>query len=173
MKHLLWTIFALISFTAFGQTRAIRFENDTLYTSCGYKIYKGSVLHFGKGTLRGGKFRFVNIKSEASDETLNDNTVKVTKIKNFAYSSLNNAYIDIKGKITFKDGSKGTIEMHIAIEHAIAKFKGFEPELLVPIEFTPAKMSIADELAKLTKLYQEGVITKEEYESLKAKLISQ
>ncbi len=34
-----------------------RFENDTLYTSCGYKIYKGKKLSFAEGTGKDGNFR--------------------------------------------------------------------------------------------------------------------
>ena len=36
----------LIFFTTFSYAQDIpKFKNDTLHTSCGYKIYKGQVLH--------------------------------------------------------------------------------------------------------------------------------
>ena len=35
-----------------------RFENDTLYTSSGYTIYKGQILHLANGTAAAGYFKF-------------------------------------------------------------------------------------------------------------------
>jgi hypothetical protein len=42
-----------------AQTNLPRFENDTLYTTSGYNIYKGQVLHLANGTSDAGYFRFI------------------------------------------------------------------------------------------------------------------
>ncbi|HNA02194.1 MAG TPA: hypothetical protein PLN49_15085, partial [Ferruginibacter sp.] len=42
-----------------AQVSQPRFENDTLYTSSGYTIYKGRVLQLANGTSDAGYFRFV------------------------------------------------------------------------------------------------------------------
>jgi len=110
------------------------FENDTLYTSCGYKIYKGQVLQFGKITGRRGKFKFVNIKNGVPPRWLEYNQLHVTKLKDFGISVLGNGYIYIIGTILYKKRTID-IEVHMSFDHAI----GFSPtipgELLVPEAF--------------------------------------
>ena len=49
MKKLLM-ILLLCPLLLTAQNILPRFENDTLYTSSGYKIYKGLTLQFGNGT---------------------------------------------------------------------------------------------------------------------------
>ena len=70
----------------------------------------------------------------------------------------------------------GAIRFEVDIDNAIAS-----GELSVPDEFKPKKdlatvvvkqeTSLADELAKLKKLYSDSVLTKEEYEAAKKKLL--
>lgn len=110
------------------------FENDTLFTSCGYKIYKGQVLQFGKLTGRRGKFRYANIKNGVPPRWLEDNQVQVTKVTNFGISVLGNGYIDIIGTIMY-DKRKIDIEVHLAFDHAIGYSATIPGELLVPEEF--------------------------------------
>lgn len=110
------------------------FENDTLYTSCGYKIYKGQVLHFGKLTGRRGKFRYVNVKNGVPPRWLEDNQVTVTKIKEFGVSVFGNAYIYVTGTIIY-DKRKIDIEVHMAFDNAIGRSTTVPGELLVPEEF--------------------------------------
>ena len=157
-----------------AQRSLSRFANDTLYTSSGFKIYKGQTLQFGKGSRPDGKFRFVNIKSEATSFTLSNNSIIIKKLKNYGISVLGNGYIEIIGKIIFKDGSKGSIDIHMAFDKAIEGDDESPGELIVPDEFKLwHKHSVADELIKLNKLYQDGVITKEEFEAQKKKLLDQ
>jgi len=42
-----------------AQQTVPRFEKDTLYTSSGYKIYKGQILRLASGTAENQKFRFI------------------------------------------------------------------------------------------------------------------
>lgn len=60
-------------------------------------------------------------------------------MKNFGISVLGNAYIEITGTITFKDGSKGYIDIHMAFDNAIKGFAGLPGELIVPDEFKPVQ----------------------------------
>lgn len=111
------------------------YENDTLYTSCGYPIYKGQLLQFGKPTGNRGKFRFVNIKSNFPASGLQDNQVRVTKLKEFGISALGNGYITVIGTVIVNNTEKGEIEIHLAFDHAIGHIPTIPGELLVPEEF--------------------------------------
>jgi hypothetical protein len=151
-----------------------RYENDTLYTTSGYKIYKGQTLQFGKGTRSDGRFRYVNIKSETFSAALANNSIVIKKMKNFGISALGNGYIEIIGSIKFKDGSKGFIDIHMAFDRAIENSPDLPSELIVPDEFrNKPKGSIAEEIKRLNELYKDGILTKEEFEAQKKKLLEQ
>jgi hypothetical protein len=67
--------------------------------------------------------------------------------------------IDIENAIEAK-------ELDVPKEYAIAEKKPEAPSVTVKQE-----ISVADELTKLKKLYDDGVLTKEEYEAQKKKLL--
>lgn len=172
LKRLLFLL--LIPSVTNAQQVGSRFENDTLYTTSGFKIYVGQTLNFGKGTRPDGKFRYVNIKSETTSRQLENNSILITDLKNYGISVLGNGYIEIFGKITFKDGSKGGIDIHVAFDRAIENDPKKPSEIIVPDEFrNKASKSVAEEISRLHKLYLDGVLTKEEFEAQKKKLLNQ
>jgi hypothetical protein len=168
MKQLLF-IFLLSPLLSAAQTLA-RFENDTLYTSGGYKMYKGQTLHFGNGLGNGGTLRFINSKNGIPESKIVNNSIVIKKLKNFGVSALGNTYIEVMGTIIYKDGSKGGVDLHIAFDNAIKGLGGLPGELIVPDEFKP-KENVSEEISRLHKLYQDGIITKEEFERQKQKLL--
>jgi len=173
MKKLLF-LFLLSPLLSIAQQTVPRYENDTLYTSSGFKIYKGQTLQFGKGTGTNGRFRYVNIKSETPYATLANNSIVIKKLKNFGISVLGNGYIEIIGRITYKDGSKGSIDIHMAFDRAIENSPDLPSELIVPDEYrNRQQLNVADEIRKLDNLYKAGIITKEEFEARKKKLLEQ
>ena len=87
---------------------------------------------------------------------------------------LGNGYIEIVGYFTFKDGSKGFIDIHMAFDKAIEDAPDMPSELIVPDEYRNKKTGrVADEIEKLNKLFQQGVLTKDEFEARKKKLLEQ
>jgi hypothetical protein len=149
-----------------------RFEKDTVYTTCGYKIYKGQTLQIGKGTGNRGRFRFINIKNGIPVDSLANKSIVVTKLKNFGISSIGNAYIEIVSPLIYKDGSKGYIDVHLAFDYAIENSPDLPSELIVPDEFrNKQEVKIAREINSLKNLYREGALTMEEYENQKKKLL--
>jgi hypothetical protein len=46
-----------------AQDRNPKFENDTLYTSSGYKIFSGTTIEFAKGLERYNRFKYVSVKN--------------------------------------------------------------------------------------------------------------
>lgn len=173
MKKILF-ILLLCPFISPAQKSLGRYENDTLYTSNGFKIYKGQTLQFGKATGSAGRFRYVNIKNDVPPAALANNTIVVKRMKNFGISALGNGYIEIIGTMKFSDGSKGYVDIHMAFDKVMESLPGFQGELIVPEEFrNKQKLSVADEISKLNKLYMDGIITKEQFEEQKAILLKQ
>jgi hypothetical protein len=151
-----------------------RFENDTLYTSGGYKIYKGQTLSFAEGSGKNGNFRYAKLKGNDTPGTFANKSVVVEEVSDFKISGLNNAFIRIHGELIRNNGERKRIIFYLAFDKAIEGVQGMAPELIVPEEFkNKSQKSAADEIAKLYKLYQDGAISKEEFEIKKMKLLEQ
>jgi hypothetical protein len=154
----------------FSQTLP-RLENDTLYATCGYKIYKGQILQFAKGTAGGGKFRFVKIYSDGKHIT--NCRVLVKKLEKVIVSALGNEYIKLEGSVLYKDGTTDKIELSVNFDKAIEGYPGLCCELSVPDEFrNKAATNQLDQIKKLKGLLDDKAITQEEYDSLKKSLLS-
>lgn len=178
-----------------------RFENDTLYTSGGYTIYKGQVLHLANGTSDAGYFRFIkfhNSMNRNDTYILQNSTILVNKLRGYKPGA-DNQNIRISGTVTYKDGNKAEIEIILDFERATEMVGGLPAELTIPEEFrnkraapvavetkkqtvaeepkkqeVPAdikKLLVADEIKKLFDLYKAGALTREEYEAQKKKLL--
>ena len=150
------------------------FKNDTLYATCGFKIYKGLVLQFGKGTEKKGTFRFIKIKNGVFYHSLVQNSIMVKEVKNFGITEPGTGTIEITGTIIFKDSSKGTVEIELSFDKAIENSPVLPTELIVPAEFrNSSRVRLSNELNRLFNLYKDGVITKADYEEQKKKLLEQ
>jgi len=200
MKKLLFIVL-LSPLLSTSQNLLPRFENDTLYTSSGYKIYKGQLLHLANGTSAAGYFRFIKfhpsmIKNDTY--TIQNSTLLVSKLKNYKNTG-DDISIRISGLVTLKDNSKQEVDIIMNFEKAIAGSDGLAGELTVPEEFKNKrseniiaetkkqslpdevkkqtipeelkKLLVADEIKKLFDLYRTGALTKEEYETQKKKLL--
>jgi hypothetical protein len=173
MKKLL-ICFLLCPLLSVAQERKPRYENDTLYTSCGYKIFRGQTLEFDKGTMRDGRFRYIKVKNGFLSKTLTNSTVIVKEIKDFSTTVMGNGYVDFTGYIILKDGSKELIVLHIAFDYAIENSPYLPSELKVGNEYrNKFKRNIKKELTTARNLYEDNVITKAEYEAMKKKISNQ
>jgi hypothetical protein len=162
---------------------------DTLFTTSGYKIVEKQDIKIGTGSMPNGDFKFIRTNS-ASLFAYHSNTGYnglANQANSFPRSQSGLTY---KIKRLEKRGNKkhgyvyyavigsGLVNYEMDVENAIAS-----GELSVPDEFKPKpktattivevkqQISVADELAKLKKLYDDGVLTKEEYEAQKKKLL--
>ena len=192
MKKLL-LILLLCPFLLTAQKTMPRFENDTVFTSIGYKIYKSQILHLASGTSEAGYFRFIKFHSSMARNDsyiLQNSTIVVNKLKGFKNAEQDNSNIRVLGTVTFKDGKQAEIDILMNFEKAIESFEGQAAELTVPEEFinkhvetvteeikkqiTPGeikKILVADEIKKLFDLFKQGALTKDEYEAQKKKLL--
>jgi hypothetical protein len=165
-----------------------RLVDDTLFTTSGYKIIVGQEINIGTGTTPDGDFKFIRRNSTGfgtlmlmtDNNSYNKSQLSLPrnvaghkgKVVKFVTRGTRKTGFTYEPLITFGSG-----RYEIDIDNAIAS-----GEIIVPDEFKPKlktattvevkqQLSVADELVKLKKLYDDGVLTKEEYEGQKKKLL--
>jgi hypothetical protein len=166
-----------------------RITKDTLFTTSGYKIAEKQEIKIGTGSTPDGDFKFIR-RNIASLFAYNSTTGYQGLANSANAFPRSQSGLKYKIKTVEKRGSKkhgyvyyakigsGLINYEIDVENAIAS-----GELVVPDEFKPKpkqqavtvevkqQMSIADEVTKLKKLLDDGVLTQEEYGAQKKKLL--
>ena len=162
---------------------------DTLFSTSGYKITVGQEINIGTGTTPDGDFKFIRRNSSGFGTMM---VMTDNNSYNKSQLSLQRNMAGHKGKV-IKIVSRGNKKIGIMYEPLITFGSGrFEidvdnaiasGEIVVPDEFkskpkqqsanveVKQQMSVADELTKLKKLYSDSVLTKEEYEAQKKKLL--
>jgi len=150
------------------------FENDTLYTSCGYKIYPGQLLQFGRATGGRQRFEYVNIKSRTMPGTLQNNKVLISKLKDYGISNLGHGYITVTGILYVNNNERGPIEMHIAFDLAIENLPGIPSEIVVPERFRKRlKPDPEKDIPRINRLYEDDIISREELDAVREWLLKQ
>lgn len=137
MKKLLFPLLLCPLFST-AQNVSPRFEKDTLYTSGGYKIYKGQILHLATGSSEAGYFRFIKFHSSmirTDSYSLQNSTILVNNLKGYKYSGPDNNSIRIQGILTNKTGKKEETDLIMNFERATEDIDGLPAELTVPGEF--------------------------------------
>jgi hypothetical protein len=193
MKKILTALtFTIIFSNAFSQdSTAPKLVEDTLFTTSGYKIIVGQDIHLGTGSTPDGDFKFIRRNSSGFGTAMmmTDNNAynksqlslprnmaghkgKIVKIVTRGNKKIGQTYEPL---ITFGSG-----RYEIDVDNAIAS-----GEIIVPDEFKPKpkntttvvevnqQISVADELAKLKKLLDNGVLTQAEYDAQKKKLLGE
>lgn len=183
-------LISLSTINIFGQTEPT-FENDTLISSTGFKITKGDNLKVGIGSANDGAFNFIRISGNSMFQTyspngLNTRGAAANNALPARFSGLNVEVSKIEKRGNKKRGfvyyaivKAGTLARYeVDVENAITK-----EEIVVPDEFkrknktqqtvveVKQSVSIADELIKLKKLLDDGILTKDEYDNEKKKLL--
>ena len=162
MKKLLFALLLCPLFST-AQIYLPWFQNDTLTTTGGYKIYKGQTIQFATGTLAAGYFNFVKFHQNMAKNntyTLQNGTMLVKNLKAYKYSSADDNSIRIAGTITYKDGKKEEADIIMNFERATEDYDGQPSELNIPGQFkrkpgqptvkTPTKQPAAVEPKKQT-----------------------
>jgi hypothetical protein len=167
----------------YSQTNPV-FENDTLKTSTGFKVYEGLDLKIGTGSMNDGDFKF--IRTNASSLFNYSSTAGYQGLANQANSfKRSNSGLSFKVKKVMPRGNKkngfvyyakignGMINYEIDLENAIRS-----GEILVPEEFMPKQKSENqnsetkyDQLRKIKELKDSGVLSEEEYQKEKDKIM--
>ena len=189
-KITLLLIIMISSINAFAQQEPT-LENEILTSSTGFKIKEGDNLKVGIGSANDGAFNFIRISANSMFQTYSPNGLNTRGAAANNALPANYSGLNVEVKRIEKRGNKkrgfvyyaivktGSIARYeVDVENAIAK-----GEIIVPDEFMPVskkaqvvveakqQISIADELTKLKKLQDDGILTKEEYETQKKKLL--
>jgi Short C-terminal domain len=133
----IFALLLLLPMAAVSQNNAARFENDTLYSTGGYMIYKGQTLNLAKGTSAAGYFKHLKFHSSMSRTdtyTMQHSTVLVNRLRNFKVQG-DRYTIRINGMATLSDGRKTEVDMIMDVENAMAGTDGLAAELTVPAEY--------------------------------------
>lgn len=169
-----------------GQSGEAKYENDTLHTKSGYTVAPKQKLKIGTGSMNDGDFKFIRTSSTSLLQYSSNSGYNglANQANSFSRSNAGLEYevlrIDKRGNkrngyVYYPIVSQGLKRFEIDIENAIAA-----GEVVVPEEFAPKKnngvtvkqeLSLADELVKLKKLHDDGILTKEEYDTAKKKLL--
>ncbi|MDQ6756268.1 MAG: SHOCT domain-containing protein [Bacteroidota bacterium] len=182
MKKML-LIFSLLPLFSLAQTDTTlsntEIDEGVLTSASGFKIRTGDFIILGTGSLQDGNFRFVRV---------NRNSIFATP-KN-SRNDLNRRFSGQKFKVVkiVKHGNKkhgynylaiiniGITRYEVDVDNAITF-----SEIVVPEEYrlkpktaieAPQKGSVADELLKLKKLRDENIITEQEFQDQKKKLLN-
>lgn len=179
-------IFTLLFFGIYYSQAPSKFENDTLTTSTGYKVYEGLDLKIGTGSMNDGDFKF--IRTNASSMFNYYSTTGYQGLANQANSfRRSNSGLTFKVKKIMTRGSKkngfvyyvkigsGLINYEMDIENAIKS-----GEIIVPDEFLPKEKSQNqnseskyDKLKKIKELKDSGVLSEEEFQKEKDKIMNE
>lgn len=151
-----------------------RFENDTLYTKSGYKIFKGHTIEFAKGLERWGRFKHVSVKNGILSTSLTDCSVTVKEFKKYWLTELGTGYIVFTGYLKRKNGVIEYIVLQMAFDKAIENSPVLPSEIKVGDEFrNKYKRDKKRESVALRNMYGDDVITKKEYQEMKKSLDEQ
>jgi len=179
-------VFTLLFFGIYYSQITPKFENDTLTTSTGYKVYAGLDLKIGTGSMNDGDFKF--IRTNASSMFNYYSTTGYQGLANQANSfRRSNSGLSFKVKKIMTRGSKkngfvyyvkigsGLINYEMDIENAIKS-----GEIIVPDEFLPKEKSQNqnseskyDKLKKIKELKDSGVLSEEEFQKEKDKIMNE
>lgn len=169
-------LFALLlcPFLSTAQQPMPRFENDTLYTLSGFKIFRGQTVEFANGTERNGKFKYVSVKNGILSTSLINCSVIVKEFRKFWISGLDNGYIVFNGYLIRKDGTRDYIILQMAFDRAIENSPVLPSEIKLPGEFrNKYKRDFEREKLFLYNMYKDKVITKAAYKEMNKKLDEQ
>ncbi|WP_326980988.1 SHOCT domain-containing protein [Chryseobacterium sp. MYb264] len=185
MKKAALIVTLLISGISYSQTSP-KFENDTLTTSTGFKVYEGLDLKIGTGSMNDGDFKF--IRTNASSMFNYYSTTGYQGLANQANSfRRNNSGLTFKVKKIMTRGNKrngfvyyakignGIINYEVDIENAIQSHEIIVPNEFLPIEKPQQQNSETkyDKLKKIKELKDSGVLSDEEFQKEKDKIMSE
>ncbi|MBV6879122.1 SHOCT domain-containing protein [Epilithonimonas ginsengisoli] len=186
MKNLL-LLLIIISSLSFAQSLP-RIENDTLYTTSGYKLYPKLEVKIGVGTMPDGDFKYIRTNSASLFNYTS--TTGYQGLANQANSlpRNNSGFKYVIKKVEERGSKKRGFNYYVVLKNIIAYEVDVENairtgELELPEEFRKTiptndtvKMSTTDKydkLKKLKELLDSGILTQEEFKTEKDKVMAE
>ncbi len=165
--RLFFFILLVAPLITFAQTRLVK---DTLFVGEA-KYYEGYKIKLGMGSNVATKefnFIYTSPLSIAGKMYLGSSLagfqMEVKKIKKYGSKKLGDKYY-----LVLAGGN--IVNYWCEIESALQSGEVIDDRIIKNDQSKPESTSLADELSKLKKLYDDGTITKEEFEEAKKKLL--
>ena len=171
MKKITFLIITLLTLNlSQAQKRVEKLKEFTASNGTTYKI--GDEIKLGRGSDTNGKFVYVNIGGWAISTNAEENRlgaanagllVTIKKIKKYNYKRYKGVYLTVGG---------GNITNYIInIENAIAtcEIKDCKKDKIA----AHPTVDKYDKLKKIKKLFNEGILTEEEYQAEKKKILNE
>lgn len=178
MKNLLFTLATALLAAGSTQAQIIGKSVPEFTTSAGTVVHAGDTLHLGRGTLPNGSFQYVyvpdnmftgshqqNFTSQMTNLSVRVKDIRVQRTRNFGDKTV--AVIKantINGCVDLNAAESSGEIITANTRRAAVSAAGSGASAAAPV-------STADELLKLKKLYDQKILTKEEYDAQKAKLL--
>ncbi len=185
MRNILVVIFLLGSFHVTAQVSnkysdlpALVKSGDTIYvTTENVRYIIGGDVHLGLGTLPNGNFKFIRIARN------NPKTIHLYQLKSdwrghfFRIKDVFKVGSDDRGYAFYLEIDGGlAVNYECDIVNALRSGEvvvdGYTPPSQKPVVVEQQHLSIADELKKLKELKDEGILTQDEFDTQKQKLLS-
>ena len=163
------------------QKKAAIKSKDTLVANNGMKFYSGAKIKLGVGSTDDGNFKFIRINSGSFFSYYGDDSQKVNSANslprdqsgyNVTIKRVENRGNNKKGFVKYAVFTSGIVNYEIDIENAISSGEIESIKNNTSEKVTVNNFSVADELIKLKKLLDDGVINKEEFDKQKEKLLN-
>lgn len=179
MKNYLLLTLTFLSVFSFAQNEL---KKDTLFLAKGGYLVQGQNIKLGKGTRDNGFFKNIEVSTSSMFRTIgNSNDIQ-------GYNALASQYNNLEAKIIrFEDrGTKRTgkkyvaiigvgepsryqVDIDNAIEDGEVILVGYKKENITQVP--NSSISMIDELKKLKDLYDAGVLSEDEYNTAKTKIL--
>lgn len=150
-------------------------SGDTMYMNNGAVFVKKQQINFGMGSngFKGFEFIFTSPLSIAGQQNLPNNWAHMSMVvKDFKFYSSKRT----GDKIYIILGGGNIVnywcDIYSAMDAGEVIVAGINDKKTLSSAGAP-RVDVADELAKLNKLYKDSILTKEEYEAQKKKILSQ
>lgn len=160
---------------------------DSILHKSGLVLKTKNKLKIGAGTMPDGSFKYIRINASSLMSYIggNPNATNTANALPPNFSGMNSEILKLQRRGNKKFGYQdyaiiklgGIARYEVDITNAISFGEIDVPEAFRPqakalqIELKGATLSIADELVKLKKLVDDGILTKEEFEAQKKKLL--
>jgi hypothetical protein len=183
-----------LCFNSFGQNSypSLSSNEDTLYLSSTCKFYVEQDIKFGEGTTDDGSFKYIRISSGSMFHytATQGHSPRAANEANALPSSFNNGVGHVKKIMQRRAGRKGNNVFYLKL--GVGLINNYECDITSALKsgeitcigcenfmksntqtvIVQQNSSNADELIKLKKLKDDGILTEEEYQEQKKKLLS-
>jgi hypothetical protein len=174
MKTLILSLFLFLGCYAFGQIPGSKFKGP--FKTKFREFKEGDTLQVGYGSNPNGDFRFIyqppnyiwGTEEKPLTKMMSNSRLIIKHFKEYDSPKMGLKFYTV---VSIGSIVNNVVELEPAIESGEIIIPGYTPASKVQVVQAVAPLSVADELSKLKKLLDDGVLTQAEYDTQKKKLL--